>query len=75
MAENCAKCHELRDLASLATIRHMRALTRLEVAELRRELAAIPDLRAALSETCRERMKATEAFQAHAKTHASATTA
>ena len=69
MAEACSKCRELMDLASLATVRHMRALTRLELARLRAENDLIPALEIAVGESCRARVKAEAAYQTHLNGH------
>jgi hypothetical protein len=69
MAGDCSKCRELMDLASLATVRHMRALTRLELARLRAEEGLIPALEVAVAESCRARIKAEAAYQAHLSGH------
>jgi hypothetical protein len=60
------------DAASLATIRHMRALTRLEVAQLRQERDLIPALQVVVSESCRERIRAEQAYKAHQAQHRAA---
>jgi hypothetical protein len=50
----------------------VRALTKLEIAELRHELESIPALQKVVGETCRARMKAVESLQEHEKTHRAA---
>ena len=65
----CSNCYKLSDAASFGIARHMRVLARLEIAELRQEEEKLPMLQAAVTEACRARNRAIEAYKRHKETH------
>ena len=65
----CQDCQALLDEAAVATTQNLRALSRLEVARLRRETDMIPALEAVIRETKRRRESTLAAYKQHLGMH------
>jgi hypothetical protein len=68
-AAECVQCAELLDTASRAMGQHLRAVSRLEIARLRRESELIPALEAVVRQASQERESSIAAYKAHRALH------
>ena len=62
-------CKDLLDSASIAIARHLQAISRLDLANLRHESDMIPSLEAVVKEASLTRENAVSAYKYHRSTH------
>jgi hypothetical protein len=72
MSDGCAKCKSLLEEAADATMRHMQAVGRLDLARLRHERELIPALEVVTAEARATREAALAAYRRHSQSHAAA---
>ena len=68
----CRICGVLYDKAAQATIRHIRFVANLELADIRHDKKAVTELRPLVEEARIEREQAVAGYQSHARSHANA---
>ncbi len=68
-AENCAVCDRLRDEASVAVNRHVKAVGRLELARLSRDFELLRALEIVVNEAAEARQTAVAALKQHLDGH------
>ncbi|HEY1339052.1 MAG TPA: hypothetical protein VGF59_16165 [Bryobacteraceae bacterium] len=72
MSSNCSDCKELLNKAADATVRHLQAVGRMDLARLRHEDDLLPALRIVTDEARVTREKALAAYRRHRSAHAAA---
>jgi len=73
--ESCRQCKELLDQAATAISRHLRAVSRLDLAHERHENDLIPALELAGQQKSLERENSVEAYKSHTASHQAANSA